>query len=378
MKIGIDIRTLMDRYYGGISEFTYRLLKNILEIDQKNQYILYYNSWRNVSNRIPNFNSANVKIKFTQYPNKVFNYILQKGFKTPKIDQILGVDRFFMPHLNFAALSNNTRLILTVHDLSFLRFSEHFSLRKNIWHYLINARKLIERADQVIAISENTKNDIVNLCQIKENKIKVVYSGIGKQFKKLNLEKSEKREIRKKYKLPQKFIFSLNTIEPRKNIIGLIQAFELYCRESKNDAIDLVIAGAMGWKYKEIVKFWQNSLVKNRIHFIKYVDNKDKPILYNLAEIFVYPSFYEGFGFPPLEAMACACPVIAGNNSSLSEVCAEASVLVDSNNPQTINQAIFQVLNKEKIKQNLIKKGEIQIKRFNWRKTAREYIDIIY
>jgi glycosyltransferase involved in cell wall biosynthesis len=371
MKIGIDIRSLMDKYYGGVSEFTYQLLKSLFEIDQTNQYVLFYNSGKDVKNRIPDFKKSNVEIKYTAYPNKIFNYVMQKNLKWPKVDQFLGVDKFFMPHFNFISLCPETELILTIHDLSFLRFKEHFSLRKNIWHNLLNVKKLINRADRIIAISKNTKNDIIELCGVDDRKIKVIYSGINNQIKTHNPEK-----IKKKYKLPAKFILSLNTVEPRKNIVGLIQAFDLFMSENKYSDIELVIAGAKGWKYKKIIDHWKESKNKNKIHFIDYIDNFDKPGLYRLAEIFIYPSFYEGFGFPPLEAMTAMCPVIASGASSLGEVCGSAAILIDPNNPQSISQAIGNVLKNDVLRQNLIDRGLAQVEKFSWEKTALDYYSV--
>ena len=132
MRIGIDIRTLMDKHYSGIPEYSYKIIKNILEIDKENEYVLFYNSWKNISDSLPDFKKPNVSYYRTKFPNKIFNYILQKTLKWPKIDKLLEVDVFFMPHINFIALSNKVKKIVTVHDLSFVMYPEYFSLRKNI------------------------------------------------------------------------------------------------------------------------------------------------------------------------------------------------------------------------------------------------------
>src|SRR3989344_5403870 len=249
MKIGIDIRTLMDAQYSGVSEYTLNLIQNILKLDQKNDYRLFYNSAHDISNRIPRFDYPNVKIIKFNYPNKILNYIGFKMLGMPRIDKLLDVDVFFMPHINFMAFSGKAKSILTVHDLSFLRYGEFFSLRKNFWHRMLNVKKMIKQADKIVAISESTKNDIVELYGADPAKIKVIHSGIGEEFKVIDRQDARMQEIKKKYGLPDKFILFLGTIEPRKNLEGLIIAFDRL--RTKNAGLGdhkLVVAGGRGWK----------------------------------------------------------------------------------------------------------------------------------
>ncbi|MBA4320032.1 MAG: hypothetical protein C0412_16650, partial [Flavobacterium sp.] len=210
MKIGIDIRTLMDARYSGVSEYTLNLIKEILKLDSHNEYRLFYNSFGKCSN-IPEFSAKNVKLVKYNYPNKILNYLFFKFFNYPKIDKELKTDVFFMPHINFIGLTQTplplpslrnwggatqtatqpplpplvrgetlqlsggwlktNQKIITVHDLSFLRNPEFFSLRKNFWHSMVDAPRLLKKFDRVIAISENTKRDIIELCGISPDKI---------------------------------------------------------------------------------------------------------------------------------------------------------------------------------------------------------------
>ena len=251
MKIGIDIRTLMDVHYSGVPEYTYNLIKEILKLDVKNTYKLFYNSGRDASQNIPDFKFENCEIIKTRYPNKVFNYLMQKTLKYPKIDKLLGVNVLFTPHINFISLSGNSKKIITIHDLSFLRYPEFFSLRKNFWHWAINVKKLLKKFDIIVAVSENTKKDIIELCEIPEEKIKVIYSGIDNIYQKIEKNNSDLNRVKEKYSLPEKFILYLGTIEPRKNIEGLIKAFEIFKQQNpEHIEIHLVLAGARGWKSK--------------------------------------------------------------------------------------------------------------------------------
>jgi len=160
MKIGIDIRTLLDARPSGVSEYVLNLLKEMFKLDTANEYRLFYNCFGDCPN-LPEFKQANVKLIKYNYPNKVLNYLLFKIFNYPKLDKDLAVDVFFMPHLNFIGLSVGAKSLLTVHDLSFLKYPEFFSARKNFWHRLVKAKKLLKRFSLVIAVSENTKRDIM-------------------------------------------------------------------------------------------------------------------------------------------------------------------------------------------------------------------------
>lgn len=379
MRIGIDIRTLMDSQYSGVSGYTYNLVRNILELDQSREYRLFYNSGRDVSHKIPKFNQSNAAVISTRYPNKIFNYLMQKSFSRPKIDRLLGVEHFIAPHINFFSLSEACRKTITIHDLSFLRYPEFFSWRKNIWHLALNVRKMLKRFDTVIAVSENTKRDIIDLGGVDEDRIRVIYSGLGEEYRPIDRHSESGKfvAVREKYGLPGNFILCLSTLEPRKNIVGLIRAYNLF-RDTQYRFRDtkLVIAGSKGWKFADIFREWGASRYRADIKFIGYVDEGDKPYLYNLASLFVYPSFYEGFGFPPLEAAACGVPVVAGSNSSLPEVMGKGALLVDPFNISEIAAAMAMILNNSALADYLIGEGREIKNRFSWENTAKAYLEL--
>ena len=379
MRIGIDIRTLMDSQYSGVSGYTYNLVRGLLEADKSREYRLFYNSGRDVSHKIPKFSQDNVEIVSTRYPNKIFNYLMQKSFSRPKIDRLLGVEHFIAPHINFFSFSEACRKMITIHDLSFLRYPEFFSLRKNIWHQALNVRKMLKRFDTVVAVSENTKRDIVDLAGIPEERVRVIYSGLGERYRPISRQAEPDRfaAVQKKYALPENFILCLSTLEPRKNIAGLIRAYGLFRDANSNfKDIKLVIAGSRGWKFADIFREWGESKYRADIKFIGYVDKDDKAYLYNLASLFVYPSFYEGFGFPPLEAAACGLPVIASSSSSLPEVMGKGALLVDPFNISEIALAMAMIINDHNLASGLIEEGKGLRDRFSWEKTSRAYLDL--
>jgi len=378
MKILIDIRPLMDEKYSGVSEYVIRLLSALFEIDKTNQYILFCNALHNVAERLPKFDQPNVKIVVTHIPNKIFNYVMLWPFGRPYFDKLVKdkVDIFFMPHLHLAAISANVKSVLTIHDLSFLVNKQWFNWRKNIWHWFINVQRLTRRFDKVIAVSYNTKKDLVDLCKIDSTKISVIHSGIDSAFKKIAVADDQLQKVKAKYNLAKPFILFLATIEPRKNIEGLVKAFEILKVKGNYPDLKLVLVGARGWKSEPIIARINSSSFKDDIIELDYVDSADRPYIYNLASVFAYPSFYEGFGFPPLEAMACGVPVVASASSSLLEIVGDAGILVDPYNPAAIATGLETVLSDTVLAASLGIRGQERAKQFSWEKAAGEYLGV--
>lgn len=395
MKIGVDIRVLMDEHYSGISEYTANLLSAILKADKTNEYKLFYNSYHNLGGRLNKWNGQNSRVIGLHFPNKIFNYCLQKVFGYPRLDKVLGgADIFWSPHFNFTKLSGSKsglKKIITVHDLSFLRYPRFFSRRKNFWHKSLGVKKILREADKIIAVSANTKNDIMELAGIDAAKIKVIYSGNNVVKKDWAAEKI--KACLSKLNISGPFILYVGNVEPRKNIGGLIKAYDKLRRESEESAhsgvaasvpggidnfkeLSLVLAGAPGWKNAPIYADWQASPYQDQIKFLGYIDEEAKEILYSRAAVFVYPSYYEGFGFPPLEAMAYGAPVVCSNVSSLPEIVADAGIMINPHKSEEIFEAIKLVLTDAKLRARLIALGYEQARMFSWDKTAGEYLEL--
>ena len=371
MNIGIDIRCLMEKNLTGVGEYTFNLLKHLFEIDNKNQYYLFYNSRKKV--QVPRFNHENVYYCKFNWPNKLLNLCLVL-FKWPKIDKMIEkrnkkrnkeikkIDLIFFPNISF--FSTNCPYIITAHDLSFHFFPEFLSWKRKLWHFIINPKSKFNNAEKIIAVSRHTANDLQNHLSNSQN-ISTVLSGIKHNYQPVDANDSRLQKIKQKYNLPDKFIMFLGTLEPRKNLQTSISAFNKIEQD-----IFLVIAGTKGWKCKKILK---QIATNPKIKHIGFVPEEDKVYLYNLARFFVYPSYYEGFGFPPLEATACACPVITSNNSSLTEICADAALYIDPHNINDLKNAMQQMLNQE-IATIYKQKGLEQSKKFSWQKAAEEFL----
>jgi len=378
MRIGIDVRCLAEGRRTGVEEYTLNILRNLFEIDRKNEYILFFNSF---SKSKVDFSwtdkYSNVKIKKSNFPNKLLNLSFWY-LNWPKIDKLVGgVDVFFLPNIIFGSFSLKTKLVLTIHDLSFERYPETFSWKRRLWHFFVNPKKICQRADKIMAVSDSTKEDIKSIYKITSDKIEVVKSGIGENFKYLDRNNPNLIRIKEKYNLPYKFILYLGTFEPRKNISGLIHAFNNLQKKSKGtdlERIKLVLVGHSGWLSREIFLEIEKSDYKEKIFYLGSFPEEEKIYLYNLASVFVYPSLFEGFGFPPLEAIKCEVPVISSNNSSLPEVIEQKGILIDPDRPDEICEALRQVLTSKELQEKL---RTTQADSFSWLKSAKKTLNVL-
>lgn len=400
MKVGVDIRVFAKGMRTGVEEYTINLLSHLLAKDKSIKYRLFYNALRKADLNFDFLKLSNVRLKIWRIPNRIFDLFL-RFLKFPKLDKILGkVDIFLSPHFLLTPLSKGIKRIIIFYDLAFIRFPEFFSLRKLLWHRFMYSKKQAQKADLLIAISQSTKQDLINLYKIKPEKIEVIYPGIDKKFRPINKNNLDLLRVKKKYNLPDTFVLYFGTIEPRKNILGIIKAFEQLkkgvlqergqvqwqgfegrVRDYKRKIFDfsnlkLVIAGAKGWLYDEVFERVKESQYSKDIIFTGFVDEEDKPSLYNLAEIFVYPSFFEGFGLPPLEAMACGIPTIVSNKSSLSEVVGKGAIMIDPYNIDEISFALREILENRDLRIYLTKQAVKRTSQFDWADTAKKFLNL--
>ncbi len=380
MRIGIDIRCLVEGKNTGVEEYTVNLLHRLFELDKKNEYVLFINSWHNPKAELAQFGKyKNVSIKQFHIPNKLLNLSFWY-LHWPHIDRMLGgVEKFWMPNINFVALSNDTKLILTIHDLSFEIFSETFSFKRKLWHHFINTRGLCKRADKIIAVSDSSKKDIVEYYGIDPAKVERIYNAVAEDIQQLDHNDPHLIAVKEKYHLPFNFIFYLGTIEPRKNIPAIVDAFDRLksLHNPELEKFKLVVAGGKGWGVDNIFRKMRNAKSTEDIIFTSCVTNQDKAAVYTLASLFVYPSFFEGFGIPVLEAMRCGVPVVTSNVSSLPEVVGDGAVMVDPDNPDEIYLAMKELLLNKDFYQQMKNKGLRQSIRFNWMTSARELLTIL-
>jgi len=354
MKITIDVSQMA--YSGtGVGRYTFELVKALLSLKTTHEFIL----WAGVRKQRFYFESLQ-KTEPWNRATWVYSHV------SPKLAGVL----FNYSPLHLEYLSGETDLIhlsdwtapvtrvptvTTVHDLAFIKYPE--TVDPLIRHtQSIRLSRIISHGNHIIADSMSTKNDLVEKYQIKDTQIDVVYPGISSSYSPVSKEELER--VKTKYSLPSRYILSLGTQEPRKNLERLIEA-------TKNLDLPLVIAGKYGWGKK----------VGNPAHVnvLGFVAEDDLPALYSSATVFCYPSLYEGFGFPVLEAMACGTPVVTSNISSLPEVTGDAAILVDPTNIESIKSGIEQSLS---MREKMIKKGILRAKKFSWEHSATQVMQI--
>ncbi len=324
MNIVIDIRALTNTRLSGVGRYIYNSIQHILTQDRENTYYLISTGLKDVPKAWLDFKYDNIHHIHWHFSNKLFNIRTALGIGPDLIKKIpVKVDLFWLPNINFFKFNKNVPTILTIHDLSFLHSTQFYSLKRRWWHKLVNVRCLVERADNIIAVSENTKRDIMRFFTVDEDKITVIYPGV--MVEEMNQEKA--RALTAKFELKDKYFVYVGTLEPRKNINTIIAAFDRFYKEHLN--YELVIVGAKGWIYQNILR----SIAKRPyVHYLNYVDGSEKDALYYLSQALIWPSFYEGFGFPPLEASYHKTPVITSYKTSLPEIMKNQAFYVDPYN----------------------------------------------
>jgi glycosyltransferase involved in cell wall biosynthesis len=360
MNIIVDLRPLIGRKTSGVKVYIRNLLRHLLSIDKKNNYFFWINAYGDQSAILREFKSKNLKTIQTTIPNKVLNLMLVL-FKRPYIDKFLGIkaDIFFMPDMRPFSVTPRIKSICTVHDLSFKHYPKYFSLLTRLWHLFINPKYIFKRVNSLIAVSKFTKEDIIKTYNIKSDKISVIHEG-HPEWENLKINKDEKVKTGRKYNLPPRYFLALFALEPRKNLERLMKAFIIFKKTDKS-GIKLVIAGE---KDKKI--FSKINIIKSpHIMTIGFIDEKDKACLYHMSEAFVYPSVFEGFGLPLIEAISIKVPVITSNTSSMPEVCGHAALYFNPENISSITACLHQILKKDNQKK-VLSFCEEQSKKFTW------------
>ena len=261
--------------------------------------------------------------------------------------------------------------ILTVHDLIFQHLPEHHKFL-NRWYLNLTMPLYCRRATHLIAVSEATRQDLITTYKLPPEKVTVIYEAADPQFCPQPQTKVE--AVRAHYGLPQQFLLYVGTIEPRKNLIRLLQAWEILYLEGK--APPLVIVGKRGWLSDNFFAALENSPVRDAVILTGYVSDEDLPALYAAATVFIFPSLYEGFGLPPLEAMACGVPVACSNTASLPEVVGDAAMLFNPTATEEIIQVLSKLLNNTDLREALKKRGFERAAQFSWDRTARETLEL--
>jgi glycosyltransferase involved in cell wall biosynthesis len=371
MKIGIDYTAAL-KQSGGIGRYTRGLITTLAQLDAQNDYTLMLTPDA-PREGLQTFRShPNFAPKIYPLPERWLTIGWHRLNLPAPVEWFAGpVDLFHSPNFILPPV-RQAKTLLTVHDLSFIRHPQGAVGRLRRWLEKVVPRSLA-RADHVLADSESTRLDLMDIYNVPSEKITVVGAGVEERFQPIT-DALKLESVRRRYRLPPgKFVLSLGTLEPRKNFTGLIAAFS---QSPIRETHHLVIGGGKGWLYDDIFKAAASSLVADRIHFIGFVADDDLPTLYSLADIFAYPSHYEGFGIPVVEAMACGVPVVCANNSSLPEVAGQAALQVAATDITALADILRQLSVDHLLRENRIRQGFRQAQQFNWPAAAKRLLRV--
>ncbi|MBN9388063.1 MAG: glycosyltransferase family 4 protein [Chloroflexi bacterium] len=356
----------------GVSKYTELLINNLGEIDSSNEYLVY-------------FGNGPHPPEFAATPN--FR-LVRSHFNTEKPLIRIAWEQFIAPFrllwdrpallhcpVNVMPLLALSRTVITIHDLGFMRFPERYKKAKRLYLHALTALSA-KRAKHLITPSEAIRQEVIELLKIPPERVTAIAEGVSANFRPFPPEEVE--QFRRENGLPEKFVLYVGTLEPRKNIPALIRAFAQWRSENPTEAagVRLVLGGAKGWFYDEIFRLVEQLGLGEVVDFPGYLREADLPLWYNSARCFVYPSVYEGFGLPPLEAMACGCPVITSDTSSIPEVVGEAGILVKPDDVAALTTALNRLLTDETAWTAYREKGLGQAARFTWQEAARQTLGI--
>lgn len=370
MKIWIEARPLIQSEKTGISQYIYLLYRELFNDSAEDCFVVW---------------ALNLKDDpFAPSKNKIFY-----GKRNPHIPRaILELLWKFVPfravdtdadiyHLPYAAIpalrrGKNTRLVVNIYDLAFRQYPEFTSNTSYVRSLHQSIPRQIAESDKIITISEHTKKDLQKFYNVSDDKIAVIYPGTDLTAP------SEIPLALTELCLPERYILSVGTLEPRKNLILLFRAAYLLRRKLRESNIKICLAGATGWKHDATERVLDELQIQDLVIKLGYVPREVLPALYAGATAFVYPSLYEGFGLPVLEALACGAPVVTSNVSSLPEVGGDAALYIDPHSIEELAAAIEKLLDDEALREQLKIKGFAQAAKFSWEKCARETLAVYH
>lgn len=376
MIIGIDIRNIGKQRTGDETVF-FNLVKNLAQIDKENEYKLFTNITdvsiiTAIKNRLEIEDKSNFEIISLPTKNKFF----WNAWTLPNYLRKNPVDIYHTQYITPFFVSRKIKVVTHLHDISFKVFPRYVK-KSDLFFLSMLIPMSLNRADKIFAVSEFTKKEIVGRYGIAPEKIVVAYNGLGDDFNKFADEKpnaSESERVRKKYGLPEKFILYVGTLQPRKNIPALLRAYSRV-KDSLAGA-KIVLAGNPRAHNadSQIKAVISREKLENYVIFSGYVGQEDLPLVYEMAHVFVFPSLYEGFGIPILEAMSRKVPVLASDISVHREVAGEAAIFADPSDLDNFSRSLYAISIDEELRKRIIDSGSERARFFSWKKTAGEVL----
>ena len=362
-KILVDSISLLS-LLTGIGRYTYEISK-LIE-DENSISIEYFYGYYSKNLLEPSTGKEIKSLKSIVVKNQLLKRVVRKLLFFSSRLFAPSYDLYWQPNFIPNDGIKAKRIVTSVHDFSFILYRD-FHPKERIEYIEKYFFKNISRSDMIITGSEYTKQEILERTEFTEDKIRVIYHGIDHNLFRVY------ESVELDFNLPPKFILSVGSIEPRKNLLGLLKAYNSLSSKIR-DEYRLVLVGFSGWENSEIMSFIKEE--EESVHYLGFISDEELAKVYNRASLFVYPSFYEGFGLPVLEAMACGTAVVCSNLSSLPEVGGDAPLYCDPYDIESIRENIESALSYSVLRENMIAKGLEQAKKFSWKKSAQSHIEL--
>lgn len=384
MRIGVDIRGLLTGQRSGIEQYTLKVLERLLPLDPHNTYVLFYVAYRDMDTRFadllqeaPWLKQPNVEVRTLKWINfPLLLHALWKPLDWPKADLICGgLDVMWQPSPRLLPVSRRCQTVITFHDLVFELFPQFYTWQSRLWQWQMSYSYLARMAQRLIAVSQSTQDDLVKLYEVDPAKISVIYEGVDPAYF-VAPDPSWLADLRQRFSVEDDYLYYVGSLEPRKNILAAIRGLG-YLKQQGFVKIKLVISGGKSWLNEAIFAEIEKLSLKEAVVFTGFVTEAEKIAWLRGAKAFIFPSFYEGFGLPVLEAMAAGCPVITSKVSSLPEVAGAAAILVDPANQTEINHSLLKLVTDTNWAQELSTKGMMRARQFTWEQTARSTLKVL-
>ncbi len=370
MRVAITLQSL-DQTWGGIGIYTEEIVKHLLKVDRENQYVLIYPGFgaaRKFRGRYRRHkNAVEIETEFSRIPSGAYwDHVI-----VPKVARQYGIDVLFNPFLS-VPVPGRFKKVMIMHNVEHHIVPDVYDFKRYL-RWFLREHVVLPAADRVISISNVMTEDFRRVIKYPIEQVRTIYHGVSEKFTVIT-DPARLEAAREEYELPEHFILFVGLLYPQKNFATLVRAFHRIRAQIPHK---LVVVGRPRWKYESDLDLIRELGVSDRVDFLHFVPNDDLPLVYNLADCFVYPSLYESFGLAQLEAMACGCPVIGARSGAIPEVSGGAALLFDPHSPQELGEAILRITGDSTLREDLVRKGLARAKEFTWERCARQTLEVL-
>jgi glycosyltransferase involved in cell wall biosynthesis len=369
MRIGILLHSFNETF-GGIGVYTQEIVRALLRIDGSNEYLLIYPGFSASRTRRGQFrrhkNATEIETESSRVPLETY----WDQVVIPRVAERYGLDVVFNPHLS-VPIRGRFGKVMVMHNVEYHTVPKVYDVRMYSWWFMLE-KFILPAASRVISLSNVMTEDFRKYVNYPISQVRTIYHGVSDKFR-VETDSARLEHAREEYELPERFILFVGHLYPQKNFATLARAF---ARLREAIPHRLVVAGRPRYKFEGDLGLIRDLGISDRVDFLYYVPNDDLPLIYNLADCFVYPSLYESFGLAQLEAMACGCPVIGANAGAIPEVTGGTALLFDPHSPEDLAQAILKVVTEPEVRRDLVARALVRVREFTWERSARNTLEV--